>query len=156
MCVSGVIVRDKCIISAVICTVSSYTTTSLPPLSPSIPPSPPSSLPLSLSTLPLSLPLTQQYKNMVVGGHLPVTLEKAIYLSALQLHIEVSVLRLYGLLVLFINFLLLIPLSPPHSTPSTSLLLIHLLPLSTLPPPLPQPWPPRRLSCRTQARLCLP
>ncbi|KAL5502459.1 hypothetical protein EMCRGX_G009237 [Ephydatia muelleri] len=32
------------------------------------------------------------YKNMVVGGHLPVTLEKAIYkyLSALQLHIEVG------------------------------------------------------------------
>ncbi|KAL5502434.1 hypothetical protein EMCRGX_G009205 [Ephydatia muelleri] len=32
--------------------------------------------------------LYELYKNMVVGGHLPVTLEKAIYLSALQLHIE--------------------------------------------------------------------
>eukprot|EP00731_Ephydatia_muelleri_P039243 Em1259g1a len=30
----------------------------------------------------------RKYKNMVVGSHLPVTLEKAIYLSALQLHIE--------------------------------------------------------------------
>ena len=135
-----------------------FTPPSLPlfslPLLPLSSPSPPSFLPLS--SLPLSLPLTQQYKNMVVGGHLPVTLEKAIYLSALQLHIEVSVLRSYGLLVLFINFLLLIPLSPPHSAPSTSLLFIHHLPLSTLPPPLPQPWLPRRLSCRTRARLCLP
>ncbi|KAL5502442.1 hypothetical protein EMCRGX_G009216 [Ephydatia muelleri] len=42
------------------------------------------------STPSLSLSPAQQpkYKNMVVGGHLPVTLEKAIYLSALQLHIE--------------------------------------------------------------------
>ena len=43
---------------------------------------------------------------LVCNAALPVTLEKAIYLSALQLHIEVSVLRSYDLLVLFINFLL--------------------------------------------------
>ena len=126
-----------------------------PFFSPSIPPSlfspsPPSLLP------PPSLPPSpsHQYKNMVVGGHLPVTLEKAIYLSALQLHIEVSVLRSYSLLVLFINFLLLIPLSSPFLSfhlsrhlyfPSlfttfaflpSPLLFIHHLPLST---PLPSP-----------------
>ena len=55
VCISGVIVRDKCIISAVICTVSSYTTTYLP--HPSSPFSPPPSLPLfSLPLLPISSP----------------------------------------------------------------------------------------------------
>ncbi|KAL5502445.1 hypothetical protein EMCRGX_G009220 [Ephydatia muelleri] len=39
-------------------------------------------------TTPHHKHLYKLYKNMVVGGHLPVTLEKAIYLSALQLHIE--------------------------------------------------------------------
>ncbi len=34
--------------------------------------------------------ICSQCKQMVTGGHLPVTLDEAIYISALQLHIEVS------------------------------------------------------------------
>lgn len=37
-----------------------------------------------------ALLICSQCKQMVTGGHLPVTLDEAIYISALQLHIEVS------------------------------------------------------------------
>ena len=39
---------------------------------------------ISLSLCP------SQCKQMVTGGHLPVTLEQAIFMAGLQLHIEVS------------------------------------------------------------------
>ena len=55
---------------------------SLPPLSLSLSPSPPLSLPPLLSLL-------DQLKKVVVNGDLPVTLDEAIFLTALQMHIEV-------------------------------------------------------------------
>ena len=33
-----------------------------------------------------------QCKQMITGGHLPVTLDQAIFMSGLQLHVEVSVI----------------------------------------------------------------
>ena len=52
--------------------------------------------PCHLSQLHTSIDITSlslcpsQCKQMVTGGHLPVTLEQAIFMAGLQLHIEVS------------------------------------------------------------------
>ncbi len=57
------------------------------------------------NTLTYVCVLFVQCKQMVTGGHLPVILDEAIFISSLQLHIEVSTQDLHAIYRIYSGYI---------------------------------------------------